>query len=111
LFGQDPGQNQERISEMAGNNSTSSQKITSEKQEVLLWVDPKDQQQMRTLGKALGVPWSDVRRMATNLQRKQRRNGNGQEAKDAPPSFVRKFFAMHKLGTQLSFRRNSHGRC
>ncbi|MBU4274512.1 hypothetical protein KKE19_01725 [Patescibacteria group bacterium] len=83
---------------MAGNNSTSSQKITSEKQEVLLWVDPKNQQQMRTLGKALGVPWSDVRRMATNLQRKQRRNGDNREVKDVPPPFVRKFFVRHNLG-------------
>ncbi len=83
---------------MANGNSTSSQKITSEKQEVLLWVDPKNSQQMKILGKILGVPWSDIRRMATNLQRKQRRNGNGQEAKDAPPSFVKKFFAIHNLG-------------
>lgn len=83
---------------MTSRDSTSRQQLTSEMREILLWVDPKDSRQIERLSKTLGVPWSNLRRMATSLQRKQRRNGNGQEAKDAPPPFVRKFFAQHNLG-------------
>ncbi|MBU3934810.1 hypothetical protein KKC00_02515 [Patescibacteria group bacterium] len=103
MRGHDTG-DQERISAMTslGNESlhlgiTSFRAITPDRKEILFWVNPKDSEQMRKLGRAFGYPWIDLRREATGMQRRQRRRGGSVNGGEPSDSVIR-FFAEHGLG-------------